>query len=134
PARSAQDDRGAGPAMHDDLGHAKGGVRFAMRELLSRPWPWYVAGPLIGLMVPTLLIFGNKTFGVSSTLRQICAACFPGKIPFFQYDWRKEAWNLVLVVGIVVGGILGGIVFKNPEPVRISAATVADLQAAGIAN
>jgi uncharacterized membrane protein YedE/YeeE len=29
--------------------------------------------------------------------------------------------------------VLGGIVFRDPEPVRISAATVADLQAAGIA-
>ena len=103
-----------------------------MGDLLSKPWPWYVAGPLIGLMVPVLLIFGNKTFGISSTLRQICAACFPGRIPFFQYDWKKEAWNLVLVAGIVVGGVLGGIVFRNPDPVAISAATVADLQAAGI--
>lgn len=105
-----------------------------MTDLLSRPWPWYLAGPLIGLMVPLLLLIGNKTFGISSTLRQICAACFPGNIPLFHYDWKKERWNLVLAAGIVLGGILGGIVFRNPEPVRISAATAADLQAAGIAT
>ena len=105
-----------------------------MSDLLSRPWPWYVAGPLIGLMVPLLLLIDNKTFGISSTLRQICAACFPGRIPLFRYDWKKERWNLVLAAGIVAGGILGGIVFRNPEPVRISAATVADLQAAGIGS
>lgn len=103
-----------------------------MTDLLSRPWPWYIAGPLIGLMVPLLLLIGNKTFGISSTLRQICAACFPGKIPFFRYDWKRESWNLVLAAGIVIGGVLGGIVFRNPEPVKISAATIADLQAAGI--
>ena len=103
-------------------------------DLLSRPWPWYLAGPLIGLMVPLLLILGNKMFGMSSTLRQICAACFPGRIAFFHYDWKKEKWNLVLAAGIVLGGVLGGIVFRNPEPVRISAATVADLEAVGIAT
>ena len=105
-----------------------------MTDLLSRPWPWYVAGPLIGLMVPLLLLIDNKTFGISSTLRQICAACFPGNIPFFHYDWKRERWNLVLAAGILIGGILGGIVFPNPEPVAISAATTAQLQAAGIAT
>src|SRR5688500_20120656 len=103
-----------------------------MSDLLSRPWPWYVAGPLIGLMVPLLLLLGNKVFGISSTLRQICAACFPGRISFFHYDWKKDSWDLVLAAGIVLGGVLGGVVFRNPEPVRISAAAASDLQAAGI--
>ena len=53
-------------------------------EWLSKPWPWYIAGPLIGLMVPLLLIGGNKTFGISSSLRHICAACFPGNNSFFR--------------------------------------------------
>ncbi len=35
-----------------------------MTNLLTAPWPWYVGGPLIGLMVP-LLLPGNKTFGIS---------------------------------------------------------------------
>jgi uncharacterized membrane protein YedE/YeeE len=105
-----------------------------MTDLLSRPWPWYVAGPLIGLMVPLLLLIGNKSFGISSTLRQICAACFPGRISFFQYAWKQESWNLVFAAGIVIGGIIGGIVFRNPEPVQISAATAAELQALGISN
>jgi hypothetical protein len=106
----------------------------SMTDLLSWPWPWYLAGPLIGLMVPLLLLIDSKTFGISSTLRHICAACFPGRVSFFRYNWKKETWNLVLAAGIVIGGVLGGIVFRNPEPVRISAATVADLSAAGIGN
>jgi len=105
-----------------------------MNELLSRPWPWYVAGPLIGLMVPVLLKIGNKAFGVSSSLRHICAACAPGRIPYFQYDWKKEAWNLALVVGIFIGGFLGGVVFRNPNPVRLSAAAQNQLNDLGIAN
>ncbi len=71
-----------------------------MIEFLQQPWAWYIAGPLIGLMVPVLLITGNKFFGISSSLRHICAACIPVKISFFIYDWKKEAWNLVLVSGI----------------------------------
>jgi hypothetical protein len=63
-------------------------------NFLSQPWPWYVAGPLIGLMIPLLLIMGNKRFGLSSNLRHICAACMPGKSEFFKYDWKAQKWNL----------------------------------------
>lgn len=105
-----------------------------MNEFLSQPWPWYIAGPVIGLMVPALLIAGNKAFGISSTLRHICAACFPGNIKFFQYDWRKETWSLILAAGILVGGLLGGVIFPNPDPVMISDDTVRDLKELGIHN
>ena len=106
----------------------------AMTDLLSRPWPWYVAGPLIGLMVPLLLKIGNKPFGISSSLRHICAACVPARLDFFRYNWKEEIWNLTLAAGILIGGALGGIVFRNPNPVRISPATEADLRAFGIGN
>jgi len=75
-------------------------------EFIQKAWPWYVSGPLIGLIVPALLLLGNKTFGVSSSLRHICAACIPSKIPFFVYEWKKESWNLFFVGGIVLGGFL----------------------------
>jgi uncharacterized membrane protein YedE/YeeE len=72
-----------------------------MLEIIRQPWPWYIAGALIGLTVPALLLVGNKHFGISSSLRHICAACVPGNIPFFKYDWKKEAWNLFFVAGIL---------------------------------
>ncbi len=103
-----------------------------MKEILLQPWPWYISGPLIGLMVPTLLILGNKSFGISASLRHICAACIPTKAKYFQYDWKKEIWNVVLAVGIIFGGIVGGIIFQNPEPVQISESTIADLSTLGI--
>lgn len=105
-----------------------------MNEVLSQPWPWYIAGPLIGLMVPGLLLLGNKAFGISSTLRHICASCIPTKAPFFKYDWKKETWSLVLALGIITGGVLGGIVFRNPNPVQIAENTIADLNELGIKN
>lgn len=88
-------------------------------DWISQPWPWYVAGPLIGLTVPALLILGNKSFGISSSLRHICAACVPAKIPFFQYDWKKEIWNLFFVGGIFLGGVIAAQLLANPEPIQI---------------
>lgn len=106
-----------------------------MTELLYEPWPWYIAGPLIGLIVPMLLMMGGKQFGLSSNLRHTCAACMPGKIDFFRYDWRSVGgWNLVFVAGTIIGGFLGGWLFNNPDPINISQQTLTKLQAMGIAD
>lgn len=99
-----------------------------MFELLKQPWPWYVSGPLIGLSIPLLLIFGNKSLGISSSLKHICAACIPGKIPFLNYDWKHESWNLFFAFGIIVGGFIGANVLTNPSDMMISDATVAVLK------
>lgn len=106
-----------------------------MLEWLTQPWPWYVAGPIIGLIIPLLLYMGNKQFGISSSLRHVCAACVPGNVSFFQYDWKSEGmWNLIFVLGVLIGGFLGGYVFQNPDPIALSAATVADLQKLGLSD
>jgi uncharacterized membrane protein YedE/YeeE len=105
-----------------------------MIHWIKQPWPWYVAGPLIGLMVPLLLLLGNKTFGVSSSLRHICAACFPANISFFNYEWKKEIWNLVFVVGIVSGAFLAVTFFSDHQPVRVNAALVRELSVYGISD
>lgn len=93
-------------------------------NFLYSPWPWYVAGPIIGLSVPALLWVGNKKLGISSTLRQICAASYPGKVAFLNYDWKKDSWNLFFAAGILIGGFIGGYLFANPLPVAVSAETV----------
>lgn len=103
-----------------------------MLEIISKPWPWYVAGPLIGLLVPFLLVIGNKSFGISSSLRHICAACVPAKIPFFSYNWKKEIWNLFFVLGIFIGGAIGTLLIPNPEAPVYSESLVASLGEYGI--
>ena len=103
-----------------------------MIQFLSQPWPWYVAGPLIGLTVPTLLLLGNKAFGISSSLRHICAACVPANLDFFRYDWRKESWNLWFVGGIAVGGFIGNQLLTNPAALTIAPATLAALYQLGV--
>lgn len=103
-----------------------------MIELIQQPWPWYIAGVLIGLMVPALLILGNKQFGISSTLRHVCAAIIPGKVGYFKYDWKKESWSLALALGIMLGGYIATSFLKNPNPVSLSQDTIEDLATLGI--
>ena len=103
-------------------------------EWIKQPWPWYVAGPLIGLIVPFLLVIGNKSFGISSSLRHICAACLPANIPFFKYDWKKEIWNLFFVAGIIIGAFLVVQFFTNPDEIDLNPRLIADLEQKGISN
>lgn len=105
-----------------------------MIEFLKQPWPWYMAGPLVGFTVPALLLLGNKSFGISSSLRHICAACLPAKIPFFQYNWKREVWNLFFVLGIFVGGVIAVNFLASPEPVAVAPALAAELAGYGITN
>ena len=107
-----------------------------MLDFVSQPWSWYVAGPLIGLLVPVLLIAGGKLFGISSNLRHMCAAIAPGKVEFFQYDWKKSgAWNLTFIFGVAIGGFIASTLMASPDAaVHISEATRGDLGSLGITN
>ena len=99
-------------------------------DAFSNPWPWYVAGPVIGLFVPALLLVGNALFGVSSSLRHACAAAVPGKLDYFRYDWKMGLWNLLFVSGILVGGWLSS--HLGAHNIAISQATCLDLAKLGI--
>ena len=103
-----------------------------MLEFLRQPWAWYVAGALIGLIVPALLLLGNKHFGISANLRHACAACFPSNIKFFQYNWKKEVWNLFFVGGIFIGGFLAAQYLSNPDPMQINTNLKGELEGYGI--
>lgn len=105
-----------------------------MFEWIKQPWPWYIAGPLIGLTVPGLLLLGNKSFGISSSLRHICAACIPANISFFKYDWKKEAWNLFFVTGILVGGFIAAHFLPNPYPLQVHPKLASELTSYGVDN
>lgn len=103
-----------------------------MLAFLQQPWPWYVAGILIGLTVPALLLLGNKHFGISANLRHACAACLPANIQFFKYDWKKEVWNFFFVGGIVIGAFLAMQFLSNAEPIKVAPDLVNELKGYGI--
>ncbi len=101
---------------------------------IYQPWPWYVAGPLIGITVPLLLLVGNKNLGISSSFRHVCAAVLPMRIPLFNYDWKKESWSLLFAAGVIIGGFLAGYVFANPDPIAIAQGTQDYFASFGIAT
>jgi len=105
-----------------------------MQDLLIKPWPWYVAGPLIGLTMFLMLYFG-KTFGVSSTMRTVCAVGGAGKFAsFFDFKWRDHLWNLVFVLGAVIGGFLASEFMQNPDPIALNPDTISELKDYGMSQ
>ena len=106
-----------------------------LSDLVANPWPWYVAGALIGLVVPALLLIGGKPFGISANLRHLCSLS-GSRLPFFCYDWRREGgWNLLFAAGLILGGWIANRFLVTPgSVVNISRATVQDLRAMGITD
>jgi uncharacterized membrane protein YedE/YeeE len=100
-------------------------------EYILQPWPWYVSGPLIALVMFSLLYFG-KTFGMSSNLRTLCSIGGAGKYSnFFNFDWKAQRWNLTVVLGAIIGGFLAHHFLSNPTNIQLSQQTITDLSALG---
>jgi uncharacterized protein len=98
---------------------------------MPHPLPWYIAGPLIGLVVPALLLIGNKPFGISSNFRHICAAVAPCGLEFFTHDWKRTGrWNLIFLAGVFTGAALAA--YVAPPTVHIAPHTVETLRAIGV--
>ncbi|MEM1136486.1 MAG: YeeE/YedE thiosulfate transporter family protein [Bacteroidota bacterium] len=103
-------------------------------EVIKSPWPWYVSGPILALVM-LMMIFYGRTFGVSSNLRTICAACGAGKsIDFFRFNWRNQLWNILFLVGAILGGLITEIFLSDNQPLALAAATIDDLEKLGINN
>jgi len=103
-----------------------------MIELISEPWPWWFSGIMIALIMITLIYFG-KSFGFSSNLRVICAACGAGKkYDFFNFNWKAQRWNLLFLMGAILGGVLSATVFSTDQPLKLSASTINDLKGLNI--
>jgi len=104
-----------------------------MIEFLSQPWAWYISGPLIALVM-FLLLWAGGEFGVSATLRSMCAIGGAGKkVNFFKFDWKSQIWNLMFVAGAVIGGFIADQFLYNPNALTLSQNTVTDLANLGIA-
>lgn len=92
-------------------------------------WPWYVAGPLIAF-VAIALLFGGKVFGFSSNFRHMCAALGAGKVSdFFKYDWKENSWNLVFLVGTIIGGFVGHYYLGKTDSIPLNGETAKRLVA-----
>ena len=100
-------------------------------EYILNPWPWYVSGPLIALVMALLLYFG-KTFGMSSNLRTLCAIGGAGKFTdFFKFKWKAQVWNLIIVLGAIIGGFIATQYLSNDSITNLNPTTVTELQDMG---
>ncbi|WP_299113119.1 YeeE/YedE thiosulfate transporter family protein [uncultured Winogradskyella sp.] len=103
-------------------------------EYILQPWPWYVSGPCIAIIMFLLLYFG-RTFGMSSNLRTLCAIGGAGKrVEFFKFDWKSQRWNLVVVLGAIVGGFIAHHYLSHPTNIDLSQNTIEDLKMFGFEN
>jgi len=101
-------------------------------EWINSPWPWYVSGPLIALTMFTLLYLG-KNFGMSSNLRTLCTLCGAGKTSsFFRFDWKSQRWNLLFVVGTIIGGFIAANYLGPGQSPDIHPDSIASLANLGI--
>ncbi|MCB0622459.1 MAG: YeeE/YedE family protein [Saprospiraceae bacterium] len=104
-----------------------------IKDFISQPWPWWVAGPMIALIMFLLLWFG-KEFGISANFRVMCAADGAGDFAdFFKFDWQSQGWNLMVALGAMFGGYLAAHYFLSADGdiAHISQATVESLKGIG---
>jgi len=103
-------------------------------EFITQPWPWYIAGPVISIVMFLLFYFG-KRFGVSSNLETLCSIGGAGRfIDYFKIDWKQNSWNLIFIAGSITGGFIASQWLSTSDAVALNPQTVKDLAAIGIAN
>jgi len=99
---------------------------------LFQTWPWYISGFIIAIIMLTLNYFG-KVFGMSSNLRSMCSIAGAGKyVSFFDYDWKAQRWNLLVIVGAMLGGYVAVHFMSDPSNVTLNPKTIAQLSQMGI--
>lgn len=80
-----------------------------------------------------LLIYFGKSFGMSSNLRTLCSIGGAGKFSeFFKPDWREQKWNLIVVLGAMIGGFIAYNYLSDGSGMNINPQTITELQAMGI--
>lgn len=98
------------------------------------PWPWFITGPVIAIVMVLLLLIGRR-FGLSSNLRTLCTITGADKwSTYFQFDWKAQAWNLMFVGGTITGGAIAGFLLLQPGPVALNPTTVETLTDLGIGD
>ena len=103
-------------------------------EYILNPWPWYISGPLIAIVMAVLLYFG-KTFAMSSNLATMCSLAGAGKfIEFFKPDWKEKKWNLIVVSGAVIGGFIAKNFLSNDIGANLNKKTILELKELGFTN
>ena len=105
-----------------------------MESLLQGHWPWYITGILFGLIVPLLLIVGNKPFGISKSLKDIASLLPQKRFSQIKHGVKPNVWRLYFIIGIIIGGYLAVLYLNGNATIDLSKSTISDLKHLGIAN
>jgi uncharacterized membrane protein YedE/YeeE len=101
-------------------------------DFVTHTWHWAIAGFIIGLVMLSLNYFG-KVFGLSSNLRSLCSMTGVGsKVPFFDWDWKSQRWNLAVVFGAILGGFVAVHFMSDASNVSLNPKTIEQLATMGI--
>lgn len=96
----------------------------AIIQFISQPWPWWMGTFVIGFALFFLFYF-DKEFGLSANLRTMCAADGAGDYAdFFNFDWEKQGWNLMVALGALFGGYIAANYFGGDGMAHVSQAAV----------
>jgi len=100
-------------------------------DFIFKPWPWYLGGPIVAFLMIILVLLG-KNFGISSNFRSICAILGGGsKCTYFNFDWKKQYWNLLILLGTTIGGFIAANFLSYNQIPNISVQTISQLKAIG---
>lgn len=81
----------------------------AFQFLFVDPWPWWLGGIIIGLMVPAMYYFLNTALGVSTGYGNIVKLIFPKtKLKWLNSEKFKDVfnWRFFFIVGMIIGGFI----------------------------
>ncbi len=84
--------------------------------LFVRPWPFWVGGLIIGLLVPLLYYVYNTALGVSTGYGNLAKIIFPSHhLKWFQSKFQETfSWRVYFIIGIIIGGFLSARLAGRP--------------------
>jgi uncharacterized protein len=72
-----------------------------MDELMPDRLPWFIGGPLLGVLVVLLYAVANKHLGVSSSYMQVTQ--------FLRHRYAPEMWRVYLFGGLFIGAAIAAL-------------------------
>ncbi len=78
-----------------------------MQSTLDSTLAWWIAGPILGLVIVSLLGLANKRFGVVGGVTDLVHGSAEGR--------GLRSWRSLLVIGIVLGGLAHMLLAGAPD-------------------
>lgn len=80
-----------------------------LNAIFVEPWPWWLGGIVIGLLVPFMYYFLNTAFGVSTGYGNLVKLFIPHtKIKWLNSETYKNIfnWRIFFIAGIIIGAFI----------------------------